>query len=144
MAFVEKLVCAPAPFQSPITGLGSSVAETPKSSAMRYSSHRAIHSWSDTSSGASGPTWNSHWPGLVGARAVEAPDGQVARLGHGLAGQHLGLRAQLGGRLGAVDPDVLRLVGHWVPSVECGQQFPEASGDAVAGLLPICERSMKR
>ena len=32
---VEKLVCAPAPFQSPLTGFGSRVAEMPKSSAVR-------------------------------------------------------------------------------------------------------------
>ena len=32
---VEKLVCAPAPFQSPAIGLGSKVADTPKSSATR-------------------------------------------------------------------------------------------------------------
>lgn len=35
IAFVEKLVCAPAPFQSPSMGLGSNVTITPKSSATR-------------------------------------------------------------------------------------------------------------
>ena len=51
MALVEKLVWAPAPFQSPKTGLGSSVAKTPKSSAMRKRSQRAVQSWSPMSGG---------------------------------------------------------------------------------------------
>ena len=67
MALVEKLVWAPAPFQSPRIGLGSSVANTPKSSAMRNSSHRATQSWSDMSRGESTPIWNSHWPIITSA-----------------------------------------------------------------------------
>ena len=43
----------------------------PNSSAMRYSSQRATHSWSATSSGPSGPTWNSHWPGMTSALMPE-------------------------------------------------------------------------
>ena len=46
---------------------GSRVADTSKSSAVRYSSQRATHSWSATSSGPSGPTWNSHWPTITSA-----------------------------------------------------------------------------
>jgi hypothetical protein len=45
---------------------------------------------------------------LVGRRAVEAPYRELL----GAVGEDLGLRAQLGRRLRAVDPDVLRLVGH--------------------------------
>jgi hypothetical protein len=45
-------VWAPAPFQSPRIGLGSRVANTPKSSAIRNSSHRATHSWSPIAGGA--------------------------------------------------------------------------------------------
>ena len=41
ISLVEKLVCAPAPFQSPFIGLASSVPTTSKSSAVRYSSQRA-------------------------------------------------------------------------------------------------------
>ena len=44
IAFVEKFVCAPAPFQSPRTGFGYRVALMPKSSATRYNSHRATQS----------------------------------------------------------------------------------------------------
>jgi hypothetical protein len=44
---------------------------------------------------------------LVGAGAVEAPDAQL-----GAVREDLGLRPQTGGRLGAVDPDVLGLVNH--------------------------------
>jgi hypothetical protein len=46
--------------------------------------------------------------GLVGRRAVEAPDRELLDA----VVQDLGLRAQLRRRLGAVDPDVLRLVRH--------------------------------
>ena len=49
----------------------------PKSSAMRYSSQRAIHSWSETSSGPSGPTWNSHWPGMTSALMPEMREAGV-------------------------------------------------------------------
>ncbi|MND01319.1 hypothetical protein D3C83_202660 [compost metagenome] len=35
IALVEKLVCMPAPFQSPLAGFGSMVALMPKSSPMR-------------------------------------------------------------------------------------------------------------
>ena len=45
--------------------------------------------------------------GLVGAGTVEAPDRQF-----GAVGEDLGLRPQLGRRLGAVDPDVLSFVRH--------------------------------
>ncbi len=67
IAFVEKFVWAPAPFQSPSMGLGSRVAKTPKSSAMRKRSHRAIHSWSPIAGGGSTPIWNSHWPIITSA-----------------------------------------------------------------------------
>ena len=44
MLRVEKLVCAPAPFQSPSTGLGSSVTTTvPVSSHTRCKMYRATH-----------------------------------------------------------------------------------------------------
>ena len=67
IALVEKLVWAPAPFQSPRIGLGSRVANTPKSSAMRKSSQRATHSWSPMSRGDRTPSWNSHWPIITSA-----------------------------------------------------------------------------
>lgn len=43
IAWVEKLQWAPAPFQSPGTGFGSSVTTTPNSSATRCNKKRAIH-----------------------------------------------------------------------------------------------------
>ena len=58
--FVEKLVWAPAPFQSPGMGLGSSVATTPNSSATRCRINLDIHSWSPISMPTQGPTWYSH------------------------------------------------------------------------------------
>ncbi len=73
MALVEKLVCAPAPFQSPRTGLGSSVAYTSKSSAMRNSSHRATQSWSPMSGGGRIPIWNSHCPIITSALVPSMP-----------------------------------------------------------------------
>ena len=73
MALVEKLVWAPAPFQSPMIGLGSRVANTPKSSAIRNSSQRATHSWSPTSGGARTPIWNSHWPIITSAFVPSMP-----------------------------------------------------------------------
>lgn len=45
--------------------------------------------------------------GLVGAGSVETPDREF-----GAVGQDPGLRTELGGRLGAVDPDVFSLEGH--------------------------------
>ncbi len=50
--------------------------------------------------------------GLVGARTVEAPDGQIRHTLRGAARHDLRLGAKLGGRLGAVDPDVLSLERH--------------------------------
>ncbi len=73
MALVEKLVWAPAPFQSPMTGFGSKVANTPKSSAIRNRSHRATQSWSDTIRGGRTPTWNSHWPIITSALVPSIP-----------------------------------------------------------------------
>ena len=49
---------------------------------------------------------------LLGARAVEAPDGQIA--GGDVVGHDLRLGAKPSGGLGAVDPDVLGLVNHGV------------------------------
>ena len=60
MRFVETLVCAPAPFQSPGMGLGSKDTVTPKSSATRWRMNRDIHRWSPISMPSQGPTWNSH------------------------------------------------------------------------------------
>ena len=61
IARVLQLQCAPAPFQSPSMGLGSSVALTPKSSATLYKRYLANHRWSPMSIPSHGPTWNSHW-----------------------------------------------------------------------------------
>lgn len=61
--------------------------------------------------------------GLAGAGAVEAPD---ARLG--TVREDLGLGPQLGGRLGAVDPDVLSLEGH--------ERHPLRVLRGIAGSLP--------
>src|SRR6476659_4414856 len=47
---------------------------------------------------------------LVRAGTVEAPDRRF-----GAVGEDLGLRPQLGGRSGAVDPDVLSFVSHGCP-----------------------------
>lgn len=44
MAFVEKFVWAPAPFQSPSIGLGSKVTITPKFSATRCKIYLEVHS----------------------------------------------------------------------------------------------------
>ena len=88
--------------------------------------------------------------GLVGRRAVEAPDRVVV----GRLVQDLRLRAELRRRLGAVDPDVFSLDSHvivlnlsWCCS---GVETADPSGDrvfdaegcqrAVADLLPDCER----
>lgn len=48
ISLVETLVWRPAPFQSPAMGFGCTETLTPKSSAMRCSKKRAIHSWSPT------------------------------------------------------------------------------------------------
>lgn len=61
IACVEKLQWAPAPFQSPGTGFGSSVTTIPNSSATRCNMKRAIHKWSPMLMPSHGPTWNSHW-----------------------------------------------------------------------------------
>ena len=62
--------------------------------------------------------------GLVGAGAVEAPDRQL-----GAVGQDLGLGTELGGRLGAVDPDVLSLVSHGCPLLlGCGARGDQRKG----------------
>lgn len=58
---VLTFVWQPAPFQLPVTGLGSSVATTPKSSHTRCSRKRATHRWSPILMPSQGPTWNSHW-----------------------------------------------------------------------------------
>jgi hypothetical protein len=56
--------------------------------------------------------------GLVRARPVEAPDREF-----GTVLDDLGLRPEMVGRLGAVDPDVLSLVNH-----SCRPQFVGCSG----------------
>merc|ERR1719400_2635345 len=71
IARVEKLVCAPAPFQSPDMGLGSMDATTPKSSATRWRRKRAIHKSSPIVMPSHGPTWNSHWAGMTSALVPE-------------------------------------------------------------------------
>ncbi|WP_411978261.1 IS200/IS605 family accessory protein TnpB-related protein [Streptomyces scopuliridis] len=72
--------------------------------------------------------------GLVGARPVETPDGQLRAIV-----EDLRLRAQLGGRLGAVDPDVLSLEGHGPHPLRVQQVCPEASQSVISRLLPFCE-----
>ena len=54
---------APAPFQSPGTGLGSKVTLIPKSSATRCNRNLDIHRWSPIAIPSQGPTWYSHWKG---------------------------------------------------------------------------------
>jgi hypothetical protein len=61
MAKVEKLQCAPDPFQLPGMGLGSNVTITPYSSAMRCRIYRATQRSSAHLIPSPGPTWNSHW-----------------------------------------------------------------------------------
>ena len=60
---VEKLQCAPAPFQSPIMGLGSIETTTPNSSAILWRRKRAIQRSSPMAMPSQGPTWNSHCKG---------------------------------------------------------------------------------
>ena len=73
MAFVEKLVCAPAPFQSPLIGFAAKLTSTSNSSAMRSRSQRATQSWSPTSTAPRIPTWNSHWPIITSAFVPSMP-----------------------------------------------------------------------
>ena len=63
---------APAPFQSPLIGFGS------RSTRRRRSPRRCGRAasgpstcWSPTSSGPTGPIWNSHWPSITSALVPE-------------------------------------------------------------------------
>mmetsp|Transcript_7557 Transcript_7557/g.21673 ORF Transcript_7557/g.21673 Transcript_7557/m.21673 type:complete len:238 (+) Transcript_7557:55-768(+) len=67
MLLVEKLVWAPVPFQSPLTGFGSKVHTMPMSSPSLWRSHLEIMTESPSSRGPTGPTWYSHWPGMTSA-----------------------------------------------------------------------------
>lgn len=63
---VEKLVCAPEPFQS-CTGFGSKVTMTPYSSANLCRIYRATQRSSAAVTPVEGPTWNSHCEGITSA-----------------------------------------------------------------------------
>jgi hypothetical protein len=67
VCLVEKLVCDPAPFQSPLMGLASKLTSTSNSSLMRFKSQRATHIWSPISTVPRMPSWNSHWPIITSA-----------------------------------------------------------------------------
>src|SRR5581483_790258 len=70
---------------------------------------------------------------------VEAPDGEV-----GAVGKHPGLRPQLGGRVGAVDPDVLSHVGHSERSLNVQLITGAGCQGAVSRQFLIYERSVNR
>jgi hypothetical protein len=87
VALVETLVWQPAPFQSPLSGLGCSETLTPHLSRAGQPAHkntsdayisatrsrrkRAIHIWSPESMPLHGPTWYSHWAGMTSALMPE-------------------------------------------------------------------------
>ena len=67
IAFVEKLVWHPAPFQSPGIGFGLKLTWTPNSSAIRNNKYLYTQSWSPAAIPSHGPTWYSHCAGITSA-----------------------------------------------------------------------------
>ncbi len=74
--------------------------------------------------------------GLVGARAVEAPDAGLVAVG-----DDLGLRAQQRRRLGAVDPDVLSACTNEGSLVGAARRPPKCGERVVRGVGPHPGRS---
>jgi hypothetical protein len=68
---LDKLLCRPAPFQSPGIALGWKEILAPNPSAMRCRRKRAHQRWSPSSIPPRGPTWNSRWAGMMSALVLE-------------------------------------------------------------------------